>query len=603
MAKIFWWGMGGHHWGAEQFREEIIEAGHQLLTCHEYPNADLKYDRLRIFEYLDQADVVILPTRWKLEPAKSVNRLGQAWSRGKACVVSPLPAYLKYVVPGVNALVGTNRDEFLAQILRLAGDPELRAKLGMAGKDTANDFLHPRKLFAHFNDRLTEALGSSRAQVVEIAPAHPEFENVVLQVVVPHYGPNLHFLEECLSSLSEAARPKDTRVTVVSSGSDSQKLAHVTKKFGASLIHPGLEDLKKDRLTFSEANNLAIRRAGPEVTHFLFLNDDTIVSRQAIRGYFQALGGRDNIVINPFSNCDQGWLHQERLIMNGVALYPGMPYEEGIKATSGILDAPLGPTDLITAPFCAWYATLVPNKVLRAVGPLSEEFLNGGEDADWCYRSQSLGFKTYWTKAAFVFHFGGKSRKVSQDHDPEKHVVEDQFNNLLLHRKWPQRSATKKAAIWTGPAWETWGLESYLTGGIGGSETCAGRLAQTFADNGWQVTMIGEHEEGWQYNDRIQMLDWKTWDPESQYFHFFVASRNINPVDWRLKAGKIVAYCHDLWLLSGQKISDYHYQRVDRFLTLSPWHRDFFLQHHQVPQRYLDKVIVVPNGVNIELSC
>jgi len=572
---------------AEQYREEIIEAGHQLLNIHDYPNADLKYDRFKIFEYIDRADVIIIPSRWRLEPAKSVNRLAQAWGRGKACVVSPLPAYMKYVKPGINALVGTTRDEFLAQTLRLCNDPALRESLGREGRETANKYLHPRSMIDHFLTGLGNVTG----------PTDKDWDPAIkLQVIVPHYASTTQFIELCLESLVAADHP-DMAVTVSSSCQSpdiARELKEFTESLGCKFIH------SEKRLSFSEANNAAIRDAAPDRTHFLLLNDDTVVSKTAFRGYFAALAGRDDIVLNPYSNCDQGWLHRDEMVVDGVRLHPGMSLDE----VDGKIDSlrafqPSTDTTLIPASFCAAYATLIPNRVLRAVGPLSVEYLNGGEDADFSYRCQKMGFQTYWTKAAFVFHFGGKTRKVSQDEDPDRHAREDHFNNSLLASKWPQRSESKRMAIWTGPAWEKWGMDSYKTGGIGGSETCAARLAETAAANGWQVTMIGEHEPGWVGS--IQMVDWKNWDIEAGYWDLFVASRSLNPVDWRLKAKRIVVWVHDIFCLSGKTIADSHFNRVDQFLALSPWHRDFLIQHHEIPEKYRHKVIVVPNGVNTEL--
>ena len=48
-----------------------------------------------------------------------------------------------------------------------------------------------------------------------------------------------------------------------------------------------------------------------------------------------------------------------------------------------------------------------------------------------------------------------------------------------------------RIVIWTGPAWETWGPDSLLTG-IGGSETAAIHMAQGLASLGHEVEVIGQ---------------------------------------------------------------------------------------------------------------
>jgi hypothetical protein len=324
---------------------------------------------------------------------------------------------------------------------------------------------------------------------------------------------------------------------------------------------------------------------------------------------FRALGGKDNIMLNPYSNCDQGWLHTDKLVVKSdqdspnkstsLVLHPGMKMEQVDNIGSALHDYnPSQDYTLHGTPFCAMYATLIPNRVLRAVGLLNEAFLNGGEDADYSYRAHKLGFHTNWTRGGFVFHFGGRSRTVAQIEDPEKHIREDQFNNSLLRKRWPKGSASKRLGIWTGPAWESWNFDS-LAAGIGGSEICALKLAETAVLNGWQVTMIGDHKPEWLGS--IELLPWRSWNPESDFFDALVVSRNLNPIDWRIKAKKILVWVHDIYCLNGKTIAESVLQRVDHFLVLSPWHRDFWLSYHQVPEKYHHKVVVVPNGVSIEL--
>ena len=42
---------------------------------------------------------------------------------------------------------------------------------------------------------------------------------------------------------------------------------------------------------------------------------------------------------------------------------------------------------------------------------------------------------------------------------------------------------------------------------------------------------------------------------------------------------------HDIWLLSGKEIQ--YQEKIDKFLCLSNWHKEFVSQHHNIP---LDKI-------------
>ena len=176
---VCWFGYGGHSWMAEQLREKLIEAGIELRTCHEYANATVKYDPSVIYSFIDGADAVVLPARVKLEPAKSRNRLALAWSRRKPCIVAPLPAYMKWVKDGENALVAESADAFVEACIRLRDDPKLAQKLGAAGHHVAMNHMDPRQI-------VHSLLGQLQGPRVTL--------------VIPHYSPRLDYLKLAVDS-------------------------------------------------------------------------------------------------------------------------------------------------------------------------------------------------------------------------------------------------------------------------------------------------------------------------------------------------------------------------------------------------------------------
>ena len=90
MFQVGWFGYGGSSGLVEFLLEDLELAGIKLSTCHEYPIATVKYTPDGIYDFIDSCDIIILPARLRLQPAKSVNRLALAWSKKKACVVAPL---------------------------------------------------------------------------------------------------------------------------------------------------------------------------------------------------------------------------------------------------------------------------------------------------------------------------------------------------------------------------------------------------------------------------------------------------------------------------------------------------------------------------------
>lgn len=573
-------GYGGTVALIEQYREDLELNGIKLITCHEYENATVKYDTTTIHSFIDSCDIILLPCRTRLQPAKSVNRLALALSRKRACVVSPLNSYLKYFSDGGSVLVADTKEQWLECVLQLRDDPSYRERLANSGYQIVMKHLNPvgqvDRLFAELN----------RNSILGSYP-HDTF----VQIIVPHYADRLDYLELAVKSAVESVGPSRD-ILIISSSKKNPEQSSVLKGFSnVRVIH------QTERLSFSQANNIGLKNADSRTTHFLLLNDDTILAHKALEGMVKTVYAKgNNCILNPYSNCDKGWLHNDTMTVAEKDLHPNMKIEEfQHDELCEIFKLGMnGSEEPIVAPFCAFYCTLIPKQIFESVGFLNSLFKNGGEDLDYCERARRYGYECYWTREAFCFHFGGKTRAVAEDEDYTLHHKEDVENNTLVRKRW--QSNKKRIAIWTGPAWEKWDLDSYKTTGIGGSETCAGRLAQIAVESGHSVTMYGSHENKEQYG--VQLMPWDSFIPEEEYFDLFIASRTVNCIDTRLRAKKILVWVHDVWLLSGKDISDYHRQRVDKFVCLSPWHVDFFSNHHQIPK---DKITIIPNGINVEL--
>lgn len=581
---VGWFGMGGNSYLADIFRQDLILEGITLKTCHEHPFADVRYSVESIHAFIDSVDVIILPSRYKVEPAKSVNRLALAWSRKKPCIVAPLDSYLKYATHMENAIVANEQSEWMDAIRLLRDNPELRQRLGSNGHRVAMASLDPRNMVHKFV-----------AKLKEVEAVKPWESTDFLQIIIPHYQERTDYLQWAISSSLQAEGP-EREVFVVSSSAKNplESLGGTSKDLR---IHHN-----PTRLNFSQAINFGLRNSRKEATHYLLLNDDTVVGNKALTGFYLEHCKKPNALINPYSNCDKGWLHNDEMGIDtesGVKdLVPNLFIEDfGDSYETLRMFNPgnaLKEETLSRAPFCAFYATFIPKKIIDVVGLLSSEYSNGGEDADYCYRAHRLGFETLWTRKSFVFHFGGKTRKFSETQDFESHHEEDRKNNTMLYRRWGK--GKRRVGIWTGPAWEKWDCNSYLDKGIGGSETCAGRLAQVAAEQGNSVCLYGDPDMAKIQAD-VEVIPWQEFKPEQEYFDLFISSRSLAPISDRLRARNILVWVHDIWLSQNPTISEYHKNRVTKFICLSPWHRQFFNEHHKIP---IDKIGIIPNGVNIE---
>jgi glycosyltransferase involved in cell wall biosynthesis len=570
-----WFGFGGNSWQAEQFRDELAEHGIALKVCSEYPNADVKYDRNTIKNFIDSCNICIFPTREKVQPAKSSNRLLLAMSRGKPCVVGPLDSYLRVGKDGEHFVVAT-KENFVQKVVELSKNRPLMQRMGQNAFQRVmmlEDGFHPINMAKKLMFRINEAVKE---------PGLPS-----VHVIIPHYLPRSDYLNLAVKSVLNS-RAVNVKISVVSSSCIQPSIVE----------HPTIRlHWQKERMTFSQANNYALKNhVSSDTEYVLLLNDDAFVSEWTIaRMVASSKNLNDEVILNPFSNCDRGWLHNSNLEIGGKQLVPAMKIEEFTEGEIQILLKSQFSDDptFFESPFAAFYSTLIPRKVLDSVGVLNEQFINGGEDADYCFRAKALGFKVGWVRSAFTFHFGGKSRKESHETRKNEHEADDKYTNERLTKRWPRNK--KRVCIYTGQAWVQWSINTPYETGIGGSEYVEGQLAKAYAEAGHHVVMYGDHPTVEQYG--VELRDWRTFKPEEEYFDLFISSRNIYPIE-RVKAKKIVVHVHDIWLMSGQEIRRDLYDKVNHFICLSPWHVEFFSKHHGIPK---DKIIIIPNGMDTSM--
>lgn len=566
-----WFGMGGNSWHAEQYRNDINDNGHQLITCHEYANATYPYNRNTIKQFIDKCDVLIFPTNPK-QPAKSSNRLIMAWSRKKAVVVSRQDSFMRLAVDGVNAMVVGDGKGFIECINELADSPELMQKIADNG--------YKRAMLDEYS---YNPVNYAKKYLEAISSAIPH-----VHVIIPHYAPRVDYLNLAVMS---AINSKDVYTTVTISS--SSKVKPVFDHPRVHIYH------QNDNMTFSRANNKALESTIPkEAKYILLLNDDAFLSDFSLKRMVQvAKNNNDDVILNPYSNCDRGWLHNDNMNIAGKQLVPAMDIKDFDENEYSILKRSQFSDDFTfhESNFAAFYSTLIPRKILNAVGKLSEVYKNGGEDLDYCLRAKSLGYKVGWTRAAFVYHFGGKSRKVSHDERGRDHELEDQYNNKQIARSWPKNG--KRVCIYTGPAWEKWDIETPYKTGIGGSETCAIRLAEQMVKAGHSVTMYGEHDDA--YSNGIILRDWRNHNPDQEYWDLFISSRRLDPITDKLRAKTVVVWTHDIFIMGAKIIPKHIDNKVNKYVVLSPWHKEFFLSYHSGFDS--EKIIEIPNGLDIEL--
>lgn len=574
--KAGWLGYGGNAYNAEALIPILDSLGYDLVTIHEWPNATIKWDINTCFNDLAKCDIAIAPQNFSAQPCKSNNKLTQAMALGLPTVASPLQAYVDVVASG-NAIIASSESEW-ADALRALRDSGLRKKMGDAARATAENF------------RL-DAIGKRWLEAITETKKKKENSLPVVDIIIPTYN-NSELLTECLKSI-DASTDEKYRVLIVDSGehkADHNSLRVELKRKNCTdyiVVSP------ERRVTFSEANNIALSMA--IAPYICLLNDDTIATPGWITEMKKAVDEGVGIV-GPFSNCDQGWLHNEKISVSGVNLHPGMKLEQVKGIIPSLYDygraRSQGPGKNQQHPWVAFYCVLMKNETAKRVGVLDEIFRNGGEDVDYCYRATRLGFTCAVRNNAFVFHFGGTTRKNIESEDYNVYHKEDKENHTMLASKWGK----KTIAFFSGPALEPWSPTSISKGGIGGSETALIHMAKELSRH-YRVVVFNDCQDKAGVYDGVEYIRYQDFPAvcDRNYFDVFISSREIGIFAMPIRSGKNICWVHDIWLSSNPKLPECQ-NKVDAFLCLSNWHKSYFCEHHGIDP---GRVSITRNGLDM----
>lgn len=566
MLKVYSCGYGGNAWMAEELRPIIEDLGMKLYTIHEHENADIQWHKDTWFGHLNQADIIIGPSNYKVQPAKSANRVTQSMSMGKAIVCSPLPAYLDVAKrhPGC-FLIADTPEEWKEKLSILCNNESFRKELGEKAKEASKEYS-------------IDVIGNKWIEILN----NPKKESESVDIVIPTYK-NLRGLKLCLESIRSCTKIP-YKIIIVNNG-DSKELHEYLN------AQNDVQYIKKDRLNFAQAINVGIKAGISK--YVMLLNDDVIVSEywlsNMIQDYSEDIGA-----MGLLSNCDKGWLHNFDISIEDVNLLPGSnTFEEIEPIIPHIYKYKSGMTDLKKQEWVAFYATLIPRKIIDEVGYLDESFINSGEDVDYCERVRKCGYDIIQTYRSFVFHFGAVSRKMLEKEDFDSYHQSDLNNSVFYHQKYSK----KTIVIYSGPSWERWDHRNIEQGGIGGSEIWQINLSRELSNLGYRVINFNDCEKEIFDND-IKWYPFNHFSPfiEQNYIDYFISSRTTDPFKSNIRADKTYVQIHDVWMLSPK--DQVFLDKVDKFCVLSQWHLDFASNHHNIPK---EKMAIMANGFNQNL--
>lgn len=579
MKKVYWFGYGGSTKVLEPIIPIIKELDLELITIHEWENASVKWELSTWLSELKKADIIVLPASYEIQPCKSNNRLTQALSIGKPVVCSPLDSYVRIEDenPGC-CLIANSIEQWKEYLLKLKNDETFCKEISLKAIEASKKYS-----IEEITNKWVDVLKSVATKNAE-----------QIDIIIPSYN-NVEYLKLCLESIEKNSFFKN-KIIISDAGSDEK-----TWEYYKTLSNVQIIGNINSRLNFSQTCNAAIKISSND--YFVLLNSDVIVSKNWDYNVLIKMKQDTNIAIcGVLSNCDRYWLHDaankpkyNMQLSDGFELVPGMKafqLEGKLESLYSFMDnsnRSLYGT-LTNQEWVAFYATMFNRKCVNNIGLLDPTFKNGGEDYCYCYRAKKMGYRICQAIDSFIFHFGGISRKAYEDSAYAVFHEEDKQNNVYMHEK-----CNKTIGIFSGLSFEHWDYRNLDQGGIGGSETWVIHISKELSKLGYRVVNFNDCEK--EINDgNVQYIPFSKLNEyvEYNYFDYFISSRTTEPFKLPIRSKKNFTIIHDIWLSNNREIP--YQEKIDKFLVLSEWHRDFVSEHHDLSK---DRLIMTTNGIDL----
>jgi len=174
-------------------------------------------------------------------------------------------------------------------------------------------------------------------------------------------------------------------------------------------------------------------------------------------------------------------------------------------------------------------------------------------------------------------------------------VVSSNSIPRLVESRTVLRGDGKDIIFFVGGGVESWNPETAAKNGIGGSETAVIEMSKRLAARGHRVRVFGDCESiGGTFSGVEYIHHTKYGNTECD---ILITSRRPHAVDDSHNISATIRLCwvHDIHC--GSDLTHARAIRIDRFLTLSQWHRGFFLSHHRCV--HPDQVMVTRNGIDL----
>lgn len=245
------------------------------------------------------------------------------------------------------------------------------------------------------------------------------------------------YLLKCLESVFTNIKHSEYEVIIINN-SPAENLNDIASRF------IGVQIIENDNKGFSQANNLAVKKAKGE--YLLFLNADTEILSDFSEDLFE------NFKNVKFGAIGLGLQFSDGRFQNSFGLFPTIineyknrKTELGFKNNNEKLTnarkkyySEIKKTDWVTGA-----ALLVRKKIFDLIGGFDEQFFLYYEDIDLCKRLNDAGYNNYYYPYSKIIHHKGEFLRTSENSKLKKIQQKSQELYYKKHCSLPDRLLLK----------------------------------------------------------------------------------------------------------------------------------------------------------------
>ena len=242
------------------------------------------------------------------------------------------------------------------------------------------------------------------------------------------------YVEECLTSLIEAANDLSVEIILVDNASTDGSVEMVNQSF------PSVKVIQNEsNLGFAAANNIGIKVATGK--YVCLINSDVNVPPNCLQNMYRYMNEQPSIgLLGPkmLGKCGNTRRSGMRFPTIGNMLLRALALDSTLKGPGpmgGFLMADFHFDQIKDMEVLNGWFWMARREALDEVGLLDEQFFMYGEDIDWCKRFRLAGWRIVFYPQAEALHYGG----ASSANAPIRFFIEMQRANLQYWKKYHGR--------------------------------------------------------------------------------------------------------------------------------------------------------------------